>query len=115
MGRSPGRFGVIAVTSPDPVLSLLSALGLAQAAGSALVIDMCGDLTLASGRTLSDLSRGWPVRVSAQPRAVRRGAHVVRANRAHRGLAPSRRPGSGLARPGDPMLGRGVARRQDPG
>ena len=70
MGRSPGRFGVIAVTSPDPVLSLLSALGLAQAAGSALVIDMCGDLTLASGRTLSDLAAGWAVRVRAQPRAV---------------------------------------------
>ena len=60
MGRSPGRLGVIAVTSPDPVLSLLSALGLAQVAGSALVIDMCGDLALASGRTLSDLAADGP-------------------------------------------------------
>jgi len=60
MGRSPGRFGVIAVTSPDPVLSLLSALGLAQVAGSALVIDMCGDLALARGRTLSDLAADGP-------------------------------------------------------
>ena len=60
MGRSPGRFGVLAVASPDPVLSLLSALGLAQVAGSALVIDMCFDLALQSGRTLSDLAAEGP-------------------------------------------------------
>ena len=60
MGRSPGRLGVLAVASPDPVLSLLSALGLAQVAGSALVIDMCGDLALQSGRTLSDLAADGP-------------------------------------------------------
>jgi hypothetical protein len=60
MGRSPGRLGVIAVTSPDPVLSFLSALGLAQVAGSALVVDMCGDLALSGGRTLSDLAADGP-------------------------------------------------------
>ena len=60
MGRSPGRFGVLAVASPDPVLSLLSALGLAQVAGSALVIDMCLDLALESDRTLSDLAADGP-------------------------------------------------------
>jgi hypothetical protein len=60
MGRSPGRFGVLAVASPDPVLSLLSALGLAQAAGSALVIDLCLDLALENGRTLSDLAADGP-------------------------------------------------------
>ena len=60
MGISPGRLGVLAVASPDPVLSLLSALGLAQVAGSALVVDMCRDLTLQSGRTLSDLAAEGP-------------------------------------------------------
>lgn len=60
MGRSPGRFGVLAVASPDPVLSLLSALGLAQVAGSALMVDMCRDLALQSGRTLSDLAAEGP-------------------------------------------------------
>jgi hypothetical protein len=60
MGSSPGRLGVLAVASPDPVLSILSALGMAQAAGSALVIDMCLDLALESGRTLSDLAAEGP-------------------------------------------------------
>jgi hypothetical protein len=55
MGRSPGRFGVLAVTSVDPVLSLVSALGLGQTAGSALVIDLCRDLSVRTARTLSDL------------------------------------------------------------
>jgi hypothetical protein len=59
-GRSPGRFGALAVASSDPVLSLLSALGLAQAAGSTLVIDMCLDLALESDRTLSDLATDGP-------------------------------------------------------
>lgn len=60
MGRSSARFGVLGVTSTDPVLSLLSALGLGQTAGSALVIDLCRDLSLHSGRTLSDLAVEGP-------------------------------------------------------
>lgn len=59
MGRSPARQGVLAVHSPEPVLSLLSALGLAQVAGSALVVDLCRDLAL-DGRTLSDLASEGP-------------------------------------------------------
>jgi hypothetical protein len=50
---------VLAVSSPEPVLSLLSALGLAQVARSALVIDLCRDLAL-DGRTLSDLVSEGP-------------------------------------------------------
>jgi hypothetical protein len=67
VGRSPGRVGILAVTSPDPVLSLLAALGLAQVAGSALVIDMCGDLTLDGGRTLSDLAADGPTLSDLSP------------------------------------------------
>ncbi len=67
MGRSPGKFGVLAVASPEPVLSLLSALGLAQAAGSALVVDMCRDLALQSGRTLSDLAAEGPTLAELSP------------------------------------------------
>jgi hypothetical protein len=59
MGRSPVRQGVLAVTSPEPVLSLVSALGLAQVAESALVVDLCRDLAL-DGRTLSDIASEGP-------------------------------------------------------
>jgi hypothetical protein len=60
MGRSSARFGVLGVTSADPVLSLLSALGLGQTAVTALVIDLCRDLNLPGARTLSDLAAEGP-------------------------------------------------------
>jgi len=60
MGRSPGGFGVIGVESTDPVLSLLAALGLGQTAGTALVVDLCRDLLLRTGRTLSDIAADGP-------------------------------------------------------
>lgn len=66
MGRSPARRGVLAVTSPEPVLSLVSALGLAQVAGSALVIDLCRDLAL-EGRTLSDIASEGPALAELRP------------------------------------------------
>ena len=50
-----GRFGVLAVSSPDPVLSVAAPLGLAASAGTALVIDMAGGMRLASDRTLANL------------------------------------------------------------
>lgn len=34
-----GRFGLVGVESPDPVLSMLAALGLAVSAGTAIVLD----------------------------------------------------------------------------
>lgn len=51
--------GLLAVTSPEPVLSLLAALGLGQVVGSALVVDMCRDLA-GNGRTLSDIASEGP-------------------------------------------------------
>lgn len=60
MGRAQGRFGVLGVESADPVLSLLSALGLGQVAGTALVVDLCRDLTIRTGRTLADIAEDGP-------------------------------------------------------
>lgn len=60
MGRPPVRFGVLGVTSTEPVLSVLAALGLAQSAGSALVIDLCGNMAIHGTRTLSDLAAEGP-------------------------------------------------------
>jgi hypothetical protein len=55
-----GRFGVLAVSSPDPVLSVAGPLGLAASVGTSLVIDMAGGLRFASGRTLADLAGEGP-------------------------------------------------------
>ena len=51
-----GRPGVLSVWSPDPVLSVLAPLALATAAGTGLVIDRAGGLTLGSRRTVADLA-----------------------------------------------------------
>jgi hypothetical protein len=56
----PGRLGILGVESADPVLSLLSALGLGQVAGTALVIDLCRDLTMRADRTLADIAADGP-------------------------------------------------------
>ncbi len=60
VGRAPFGLGVLGVQSNDPVLSLLGALGLAQAAGTALVIDLCRDLRTPTGRTLADIAADGP-------------------------------------------------------
>jgi hypothetical protein len=59
--------GVLGVESSDPVLSLLGALGLAQVAGTALVIDMCGDLSIRGDRTLSDIVADGPALAELSP------------------------------------------------
>ena len=53
-----GRRGVLAVEAPDPVLSLASALGLALAAGTALVVDIEGGVSV--GRSFGDLVADGP-------------------------------------------------------
>ena len=60
MGSGPGRYGILGVESSDPVLSLLSALGLAQTVGTALVIDMRRDLLVHGDRTLADVAAEGP-------------------------------------------------------
>ncbi|MGH8914589.1 MAG: hypothetical protein ACRDZM_08765, partial [Acidimicrobiia bacterium] len=65
MGRHPGGFGVLGVESKDPVLSFLAALGLAQTAGTALVVDLCRDLS--SDRTLSDIAADGPALSELSP------------------------------------------------
>ena len=55
-----GRFGILAVRSPDPVLSLLAPLGLAASAGTALLVDLVGGPPVDRGRTLADLAADGP-------------------------------------------------------
>jgi hypothetical protein len=51
---------VLAVCSPDPLLSALASLGLAASAGSGLVVDLDGGLAHASRRSLADMVAEGP-------------------------------------------------------
>ncbi|MDX1468933.1 MAG: hypothetical protein R3258_06290 [Acidimicrobiia bacterium] len=55
-----GRIRVLAVWSPDPVMSLLAPVGLASAAGTALVIDRVRRQPQGTGRTLFDVVNEGP-------------------------------------------------------
>lgn len=55
-----GRAALLAVWSPDLLLSVVAPLGLAAAAGTALVIDHTGGLAVSTGRTLADLVEDGP-------------------------------------------------------
>lgn len=55
-----GRFGVLAVTSPDPVMSVLGPIGLAASAGTALVVDLGEGLRIPRRRTLADVAAEGP-------------------------------------------------------
>lgn len=48
------------MASPDPVMSLLGPIGLAAAAGTALVIDMGTGVNIPSTRTLADIAAEGP-------------------------------------------------------
>lgn len=60
-----GRLGVLAVQSPDPMLSLFASLGLAMSAGSALVVDLRSEVR--TRRTLVDLAEDGPALVDLSP------------------------------------------------
>jgi len=70
-----GRHSVLAVRSPDPVLSLVGAVGLAAAVGTGLVVDL---LTESAGgkRTLRDLAVDGPSLDELSP--TRRGVALLR-------------------------------------
>ena len=55
-----GRFGVLGVASPDPVMSILGPVGLAAAAGTALMVDMGQSLRSPARRTLADIAADGP-------------------------------------------------------
>jgi hypothetical protein len=55
------------VESTDPVLSLLGAMGLGQAVGTALVVDMCRDLNLRIARSLADIVAEGPTLAELSP------------------------------------------------
>lgn len=60
-----GRLGVLGVESPDPTLSLLASLGLGIASGTALVVDLIGDVRTA--RTLADVVEEGPTLLELSP------------------------------------------------
>lgn len=51
---------MLAVASPDPVMSILGPIGLAAAAGTALVVDMGVGLRVPARRTLADIAADGP-------------------------------------------------------
>jgi hypothetical protein len=65
----------LGVESPDPVLSLLAAMGMGQVVGTALVVDLCGDLNLRSERTLADIAADGPALEELSP--GRRGVAIL--------------------------------------
>jgi hypothetical protein len=73
-----GRFGVLAVASSDPVMSLLGPIGLAAAAGTALVVDMGRGVRIPPRRTLADIATDGPRLAELAP--GRRGVAFVSAH-----------------------------------
>lgn len=61
-----GRHPILGVWSPDPVLSTVAPIGLAAAAGTALIVDLVTH-TPATGRTLADLISDGPKLVELSP------------------------------------------------
>lgn len=68
-----GIKGVLGVESPDPTLSMLSGLGLALSAGTALLVDLVGDLR--TGRALGEIAEEGPSLAELSP--GRRGVALV--------------------------------------
>lgn len=62
-----GRHPVLGVWSPDPVLSMVAPIGLAAAAGTALIIDLATKHTEQGGRSLADLAADGPTLSELSP------------------------------------------------
>ena len=69
-----GRHRVLAVASPDPVLGLVSSIGLAASAGTALVVDLAAPPG-GPGRSLADVATEGPRRAELSP--GRRGVALI--------------------------------------
>ena len=70
-----GRHSVLAVRSPDPVLAVVGAVGLAAVVGTGLVVDLPTDRS-GGVRTLRDLARDGPSLAELSP--SRRGVALLR-------------------------------------
>jgi hypothetical protein len=70
-----GRRGVLGIESPDPVLSLFGAFGLAASAGTALVVDMAESWRVRTDRTLADFLENGPALHELSP--ARGGVAVI--------------------------------------
>ncbi len=79
-----GRHPILGVWSPDPVLSVIAPIGLAVAAGTALIVDL-GAPARQSGRTLADLHRDGPTLSELSP--GRSGVAFIPGGALDRGLA----------------------------
>jgi hypothetical protein len=62
-----GNLRVLAVMSPDPILSAIGPLALGAASGTALVVDMVGGLSVKEGRTLAQIADEGPRLVEIAP------------------------------------------------
>lgn len=72
-----GRHPVLGLTSDDPVLSAVAPIGLAAAAGTALIVDLVArDPQNASVRTLRDIAADGPSLAELSP--GRRGVAMIR-------------------------------------
>lgn len=67
---------MLAVRSPDPVLSLLGPLGLAANLPACLIVDLIGDLALPTSRSLADILTDGPRLEELSP--GRRGIALIR-------------------------------------
>lgn len=65
----------MAVTSPEPLLSLAAPIGMAASVASGLVVDTIGDLSLNTGRTLAEILADGPRLDELSP--GRRGVAVI--------------------------------------
>lgn len=70
-----GRHPILGVRSIDPVLSLVSPVGLAAAVGTALVVDLSGTGRMSGQRTLRDLAAEGPTLAELSP--GRRGVAMI--------------------------------------
>lgn len=67
---------MLALTSPDPVLSLVGSIGLAASVGTALVVDLLDDGSGGGRRTLRDIVDDGPTLAEMSP--TRRGVALIR-------------------------------------
>ncbi|MGD2103469.1 MAG: hypothetical protein PVG83_14650 [Acidimicrobiia bacterium] len=72
-----GRHPVLGLTSDDPILSAVAPIGLAAAAGTALIVDLVADAPhTPSARTLRDVAADGPSLAELSP--GRRGVALIR-------------------------------------
>ncbi|HJQ76681.1 MAG TPA: hypothetical protein VJ948_05395 [Acidimicrobiia bacterium] len=62
-----GRHPVLGVRSPDMILSVVAPIGLAAAAGTALVVDLAAEMAATTTRSLADIRADGPTLAEISP------------------------------------------------